>query len=205
MAFYPSNCNIIESHYACGGGGGSLACTAMELARVRSVALIHASFINQLLSDPEDSSIWLAGITAGMIIILPQTQGEYNGGDAILGRGFGYSEETLIAYNFAVNYKDPDYVGNLPHYNSITGSRNFYIAFCSETIMRISQRPGTLVASNPVANSLKDEVNFMLTYKWTYEKMPLEYTIPDGVFVCAPSVVYGASFDNSFDDSFDNP
>jgi hypothetical protein len=71
--------------------------------------------------------------------------------------------------------------------------------------MRISQRPGTLVASNPVANSLKDEVNFMLTYKWTYEKMPLEYTIPDGVFVCAPSVVYGASFDNSFDDSFDNP
>jgi hypothetical protein len=158
-----------------------------------------------LLSDPEDSSIWLAGITAGMIVVLPQTQGEYNGGDAILGRGFGYSEETLIAYNFAVNYKDPDYVGNLPHYNSITGSRNFYIAFCSETIMRISQRPGTLVASNPIANSLKDEVNFMLTYKWTYEKMPLEYTIPDGVFVCAPSVVYGASFDNSFDDSFDNP
>ena len=197
MAFYPSNCNIIESHLACGCG--------IELARVRSVALIHTSFISQLLSDPEDSSIWLAGITAGMIVVLPQTQGEYNGGDAILGRGFGYSEETLIAYNFAVNYKDPDYVGNLPHYNSITGSRNFYIAFCSETIMRISQRPGTLVASNPVANSLKDEVNFMLTYKWTYEKMPLEYTIPDGVFVCAPSVVYGASFDNSFDDSFDNP
>jgi hypothetical protein len=33
--------------------------------------------------------------------------------------------------------------------------------------------------------------------------MPLEFDIPDGVFVCAPSVVYGASFDNSFDDSFD--
>ena len=197
MAFYPSNCNTIESHNACGCG--------IELARVRSVALIHSSFINQILTDPEDSSIWLAGITAGMIVVLPQTQGEYTGGEPILGRGFGYSEETLIAYSFGVNYKDPDYVGNLPHYNSITGSRNFYIAFCSETIMRISQRAGTLVASNPIANSLKDEVNFILTYKWTYDKMPLEYTIPDGVFVCAPSVVYGASFDNSFDDSFDNP
>ena len=197
MAFYPSNCNTIESHNACGCG--------IELARVRSVALIHSSFINQILTDPEDSSIWLAGITAGMIVVLPQTQGEYNGGEPILGRGFGYSEETLIAYSFGVNYKDPDYVGNLPHYNSITGSRNFYIAFCSETIMRISQRAGTLVASNPIANSLKDEVNFILTYKWTNDKMPLEYSIPDGVFVCAPSVVYGASFDNSFDDSFDNP
>jgi hypothetical protein len=203
MGFYPSNCNIIESHYACGGGGGSLACTAMELARVRSVALIHKTFYNQLMSDPEDSSIWLAGITAGLIIVLPQTQGDYNGGDAINGRGFGYSEETLTAYGFVVNYKDPDYVGNLPHYNSITGSRNFYIAFCSETVMRISQRPGNLVATNPIANSLKDEVNYMVTYKWTHNKMPLEYNIPDNVFVCAPGVVYGASFDNSFNYSFD--
>jgi len=197
MSFYPSNCNEIESHLACGCG--------IELARVRSVALIHKTFINQLLTDPEDSSIWLVGITGGFIIVLPQTQGDYNGGDPINGRGFGWSEETLVAYNFAVNYKDPDYVGNLPHYNSITGSRNFYIAFCSETIMRISQRPGTLIASNPVANSLKDEVNFLMSYKWTHDKMPLEYDIPDGVFVCAPAVVYGASFDNSFDDSFDIP
>jgi hypothetical protein len=44
-----------------------------------------------------------------------------------------------------------------------------------------------------------------LNYKWTHDKMPLEFDIPDGVFVCAPSVVYGASFDNSFDDSFDIP
>jgi hypothetical protein len=71
--------------------------------------------------------------------------------------------------------------------------------------MRISQRPGTLIATNPVANSLKDEVNFVLNYKWIHDKMPLEFSIPDGVFVCAPSVVYGASFDNSFDESFDIP
>lgn len=204
MAFYPSNCNIIESHFAC-GASGSGACASIELARVRSVALIHKTFYQQLMTDPESSLIWQTGITAGMIIVLPQTHGEYNGGSPIVGRGFGWSDETLIAYNFEVNYKDPDYVSNLPHYNSITGSRNFYLAFCSETLMRISQRPGTLIATNPIANSLKDEVNFVLNYKWVHDKMPLEYEIPDGVFVCAPSVVYGASFDNSFDESFDIP
>jgi len=197
MGYYPSNCNTIENHIACACG--------VELARVRSVALIHKSFYQQLMSDPESPIIWQAGITAGFIIVLPQTQGEYNGGSPIFGRGFGYSEETLVAYNFIVNYKDPDYVDNLRHYNSITGSRNFYIAFCSESVMRISQRPGTLIATNPVTNSLKDEVNFMLSYKWVHDKMPLEYSVPDGVFVCATNVVYGASFDNSFDDSFDIP
>jgi hypothetical protein len=197
MSFYPSNCNEIESHLACGCG--------IELARVRSVALIHKTFYNQLATDFENPVYWQTGITGGFIIVLPETQGEYNGGSPITTRGFGWSEETLMAYGFEVNYKDPDYVGNLAHYNSITGSRNFHIAFCSETVMRISQRPGTLIASNPIANSLKDEVNFLMNYKWTHDLMPLEYDIPDGVFVCAPGVVYGASFDNSFDDSFDIP
>jgi len=136
MSFYPSNCNTIESHSACGCG--------VELGRVRSVALIHKSFYNQLATDFENPLYWQTGITGGFIIVLPQTQGEYNGGNPIMSRGFGWSEETLMAYGFEVNYKDPDYVANLPHYNSITGSRNFYIAYCSETIMRISQRPGTL-------------------------------------------------------------
>ena len=157
------------------------------------------------MEDPENPLYWQAGITAGLVILLPEVQGDYNGGEPIYSRGFGYSEETLTAYKFEVNYKDPDYAGNLPHYNSVTGSRNFYIAFCSESIMRISQRNGTLVASNPIANSLKEEVNFVLNYKWTNDLLPLEYAIPDGVFVCAPDVVYGASFDNSFDDSFDIP
>ncbi len=197
MAYYPSNCNVVESHSACGCG--------VELARVRYVALIHQSVYADIMSDPENPIIWQAAATSGMVIILPQTQGEYNGGEPIYSRGFGYSEQTLLAYNFSVSYKDPDYIGNLAHYNSIAGSRNFYIAFCSETVMRISQRPGTLVVSNPITNSLKDEVNFLINYKWTHNLMPLEYSIPDGVFVCAPSVVYGASFDNSFDDSFDIP
>ena len=194
MAYYPSNCNTIESHNACGCG--------IELARVRSVALIHKSFYTQLISDPESNVVWEAGITAGLIVILPQTQGEYNGGEPIFSRGFGYSEQTLMAYNFNVSYKDPDYINNISHYNSITGSRNFYIAFCSETIMRISQRPGTLIAKNPITNSLKDEVNYLLTYSWTHNLMPLEYEIPDNILVCNSDVVYGASFDNSFDNSF---
>ena len=196
MGYYPSNCNEIESHIACECG--------IELARVRSVALIHKSVYSQIVIDVEDSSIWQAAIEAGLVIVLPQTQGDYDP-QPINTRGFGYSEETFMAYNHVVNYIDPDYVGNLPHYNSINGSRNFHIAFRSETVLRISQRPCNLSVTNPIKNSLKNEVNYLITAKWTHNLLPLEYNIPGQVFECAPSVVYGASFDNSFDNSFDIP
>lgn len=197
MAYYPSTCSIVEEHIAC-------SCND-ELGRIRSVALIHSSFMQQLLVDPEDPTIWAAAITAGYIRVLPFTQGSYNGGEPIFSRGFGYTEETLTAMKFEVIFVDPDYIDNLPFYNSINGSRNWHIAFNSETIMRISDRPCSLFVNDKIENDLSKEVVYTSSAKWTYNKMPLQYSIPDNIFVCAPGVVYGASFDNSFNDSFDIP
>lgn len=195
MAYYPSTCTEIEAHYSC-------SCET-ELARVRGVALVHKSFYSQLIYDPEDATIWYAGITAGKIILLPETNGEYLQ-DEINVRGFGYSEETFMAFNHIVNYTDPDYIGNLSHYNSINGSRNYHIAFITETLVHISQRPCNIVAKMPVKNSVKEDLLFTVTVKWTHDKLPQSYLKPDGVFICATTQnVYGHSFDNSFNNSFD--
>lgn len=197
MAYYPSNCNDIEPHFAC-------SCET-ELGRVRGVALIHKSFYSQIAYDPEDVTTWDSGINSGLIILLPETNGEYNQ-DPINVRGFGYSEETLLAFAHTVSYTDPDYVGNLNHYNSINGSRNYHIAFVTETMLHLSQRPCTIVATMPVKNSVKEDVLFTVTAKWTHDKLPQTYLKPDGVFICATTPnIYGHSFDNSFDNSFDIP
>lgn len=196
-AFYPSTCDIVESHIACSCDN--------ELGRVSSAALIHKSFMQQLLNDPESETIWAAGITAGFIIVFPYTQGSFNGGEPIFGRGFATTEETLMAMKFQVDIVDPDYIGNDEFYNSVNGSRNFHIAFCTETIMMISDKACSIFAAAPIENDLKKEITFKLSAKWTFNKSPKQYSIPDNIFVCAPGVVYGASFDNSFDDSFDIP
>ena len=197
MAYYPSNCNPIPTHQSC-------TCDT-EMARVRGVALIHKSFYNQVAIDPENPIVWQAGVNLGMIVLLPETNGEYLQ-EIINGRGFGYSEETFVSYTHTVNYTDPDFYGNVDHYNAVNGSRNYFIAFVTETMLYLSQRPCNLAVTMPIKNTIKDEVLYLISAKWSHDLLPLQYVKPDGVFVCAVSTnVYGASFDNSFDDSFDNP
>lgn len=197
MAYYPSNCNPIPTHQSC-------TCDA-EMARVRGVALIHKSFYNQVAIDPENPIVWEAGVNLGMIILLPETNGEYTN-DAINGRGYGYSEETFVAYAHTVVYQDPDFYGNVGHYNAINGSRNYYLAFVSETVLYLAQRPCNLLVQMPIKNAIKEDILYTVTAKWTHDLLPLQYLKPDNIFVCNVSTnVYGASFDNSFDDSFDIP
>ncbi len=68
-------------------------------------------------------------------------------------------------------------------YNSIKGSRNFHFAFASETILRISDEPVTIIPTNPIANDLKQEVVWDVQVKWTSDNFADEYDTPD-VFTC---------------------
>ena len=197
MAYYPYTCDTVPAHIACS--------CEVELGRVRSAALIHTSFYSQFMTAPEDEATWAAGIEAGFIVVVPESIGTFNGGEPIYGRGFGFTEETLTAQKFEVAYVDPDYLGNLDFYNSINGSRNWHIAFCSETILRISDKTCSIFASDKIENDLKKEVVWNVTAKWTWNKTPQHYTIPDNIFTCSPAVSVGASFDNSSDNSFDIP
>lgn len=176
MAYYPSGCDANIPDHSCGSCG-------VELARVRRAAFIHKNYYPTLAADPEDVTLWNTGIAAGSIIILPETQGEYDGGAPQMGQGYGDSEETLNAYLFTAMVKDPSYVGNRDFWNSIKGSRNFHFAFASETIIRLTDVPVTIVPTNPIANDLKAEVVWDCQVKWTSDNFPDEYSTPD-VFTC---------------------
>jgi hypothetical protein len=194
--YYPAQCNTNIKHNTC-------QCNE-ELARVRGFAMIHKSFYSQLMADPEDSSLWLAGMAANLIIVLPKTAGEAQL-TPITNRGFGYSEEMLVAYKFDINVISPDYIGNVSPWNMVSGSRNYYIAWRSETLLRISDRPAMIMAINPIINDNKKAVNYLITAQYTHKLLPTEYTIPDGIFQCEYPSVQLHSFDESWDNSFDSP
>jgi hypothetical protein len=175
--YYPSGCDADIAAHNCGS-------CSVELARVRSVAFINKSYYATLIVDPENAALWAAGFAAGDIFIYPETQGEFDGGAPNIGQGYGDTEETLNSYTFNLKAKDPNYVGNRNHWNSIKGSRNFHVAFRSETVLRISDVPVTVVPTNPIANDLKAEVVWDFSAKWTSGDFPTEYTTPEGVFEC---------------------
>ena len=175
--YYPSGCDEDIPQHDCN------VCT-IELARVRSAAFINKQYYATLMTDPESAAIWNAGIASGDIFVYPQTQGEFDGGTPNMGQGYGDTEENLNSYTFNLMFKDPNYVGNRNHWNGIKGSRNFHVAFRSETVLRISDVPCTIVPTNPIANDLKAEVVWDAAAKWTSGNFPTEYTTPDGVFEC---------------------
>jgi hypothetical protein len=175
--YYPSGCDTNIADHLC-------SVCDVELGRVRSVAFINKSYYPTLSVDPENASLWAAGIAAGDIFVYPETQGEYDGGAPNMGQGYGDTEETLNSYTFTLQAKDPNYIGNRNHWNSIKGSRNFHVAYRSETVLRISDEPTTIVPTNPIANDLKAEVVWDFSCKWTSGNFPDEYTTPDGIFDC---------------------
>ncbi len=185
MIYYPS-CESIETNL-CG------VCET-ENARVRRFALIHKIYYQTLMADPENANLWFSGIDAGYIFIYPEVQGEYDGGVGKFGRGYATVPEQLLAYNYSINVKDPNYLGNNPHWNKLAGNKNYYLAFCSSSIMNISTRPCNIIPTNGVANDLKNEITWNVQMKWTDFELPLQYIIPDGVFQCGgwePPVLSG--------------
>ena len=194
MNYYPSGCDEIPIN--------DCNVCVTENGRVRRVALIHKNYYQTILADPENSISWINGINADKIIVYPETNGEYDGGKAKMGQGFATASETLLAYFFGVNIVDPNYKTNINHWNKLAGLRNYYLAFCSETIMNITTKPCNIFPTNKVANDLKSEVTWAVNFKWTDFDLPLQYGIPDGIFQCIDFPNTNRIFDFTFDNTF---
>ena len=178
--FYPSNCNEIAQH-DCGS-------YSTELGRIRAVAFVHKSYFSTLIADIENVNLWLIGRNNNKIFVYPEVNGEMDV-SPIYSNGFAKAEETLIAYNFGIEFNIPEYVGNITHWNALRGSRNYYILFCTETQMHVTERLCSIVPRNEVKNDLKQEVIWSCSSKWTSDNFPLIYDKVEGAMDCNISVL----------------
>jgi hypothetical protein len=194
MNYYPSGCDTIEQN--------DCNVCVTETARVRKAALIHKDYYQTIIADPENANNWISGINENKIIVYPETNGEYDGGIPKMGRGFATSPETLLAYNFKININEPNYQGNRNHWNKLAGSRNYFVAYCSENIMNITTKVCNITPTNKIDNDLKSEVIWNVDLKWTDFQLPLQYNIPDGVFQCGNYPSTNRIFDFTFDNTF---
>jgi hypothetical protein len=156
----------------------------IEHGRVRGVAFINKNYYATVKGDPENAAVWNAGIANKGIYIIPETQGNFDGGQPVEVPGYGDSETKLIGYKFALGFKDPNYKGNEPFYNSIKGSSNWHIAFRTETQTRISGNPATIIPKSPVADDLNSEVVWDVEVKWSHKDQPTPFDTPADIFKC---------------------
>lgn len=173
--YYPTNCDEEIPQHICDP------CETQEHGRIRGVAYIHKSYA---FADPTDPSEWQSAIAAGHVIVIPKTNGSYDGGTPIEGPGYGDSPTTYIGSNFSATYKDPNYQNNCGFYNGLKRSRNFKFAYLTETKVHITNKTVTVLPKNPVADDITSLVEWEVNVKWVDKDFACSYDIPEGIFEC---------------------
>lgn len=156
---------------------------SMEHGRVRSVAFVHISYLDDLIVDPEDEALWVAGITEKMIIIIPETTGTYDGGTPVDGPGYGDLETSLAGYRHVVTYKDPNFKANCEFYNVIKHSRSWVPAIRLETQTLLFDKPAVIIPKAPVTEDLNADVVFDVELRISQPDLPCPFNTPPDVFI----------------------
>lgn len=161
--------------------------TDREFARVRSVAIIAKDALAALLVDPTDEAKWQAGIDAGSIIIIPDTAGSFEPADPKELKGYGDTKFSNGPREQVLNYFDPNYRSNYAFYNGITNITSKVIAFRTSSLIHIADVTASIVAKDPVADDLEEEVTWNVTAKWTSINLPTIHSAANltGIFRCA--------------------
>lgn len=171
--YYPAGCDAAIPAHHCDP------CAEIEHARVRSVAYIKTSFE---FTDPTNPVEWTNGINNGDIIVIPEVLGSFDGGAPVEGAGYGDQQSKLTGYNFSLVYKDPNYLENDDFYNNIKRSRNYKIAYRTETQTHISTNAVSVIPKNPVAEDLTSEVVWDVEVKFSQGDLPAPFNTPAGTF-----------------------
>lgn len=173
--YYPLGCDSEIPDHLCSN------CDDIEHGRVRSVAFIKSNFH---FNDPTSPAEWSAGITSKNIIIIPQVNGTFDGGAEQEGDGYGDQQTKLNGFIYTLNFKDPNYKENGDFYDAIKNSRNYTIAWRSETQVHFSGTTVSLIPKNPITAGTTDEVTWDVTAKWSSGNIPKPYDAPLGTFQC---------------------
>lgn len=175
--YYPGdNCQTQVPEHLCDP------CKAIELGGVRSVAFIADDFT---FTNPSSTSEWANGVAAGQIILIPETNGTFDGGTPQEGAGFGDNPTSLDGYEFILTYSDPNYIGNVDHYDTLKNVRNGYkVAFRTGSRTIISDKTVVILPKAPVDSDVKSKVLWQVTVKWTSQNLPVDYSTPANVFRC---------------------
>ncbi len=172
LIYYPAGCSDSLAH-------NCDPCELDEHGRVRGVAYIKKGYV---FADPTDPTEWTSAITAGIVIIIPKTNGSYDGGTPKEGPGYGDSPSTYLGSTFVLKYKDPNYKSNCAFYNGLKRSRNYKVAYLTETQIHITNKACVVLPKNPVVDDLTAKVEWDVEVKWDDNTFACPYNIPVGIF-----------------------
>ncbi len=175
MSYYPSSCVTLVAH-------DPNPCEEREFGRIRSAGFIQVDYN----FDATDASAWLAGLSGGQIIIIPETNGEAPKGSPIIGPRYGLHVGAVLGYDFEATYEDPNYNSNCIFYNQLIGNLNYSFFYRTSSSVYFSNVPVTIIPNRTVKNDLSDDVVWEVQVRWIANQFPCGVPTPDSVFNLPP-------------------
>lgn len=171
--YYPTGCDSVTTDHYCNP------CDPQEGARVRSAFFVKISYE---FTDPTDPAEWDAAIENGDVIVIPETNGTFDGGTAKYGTGYGNAVSVYINSEFKSTYTDPNYKQNCSFYEGLKTSRSWKFGYRTETLIHIGDTAAIVVAKAPVADDLQGQVNWSVDVSWISRNYPCPHDVPAGIF-----------------------
>lgn len=159
----------------------------VEYARVRSAGFIKKTYLDELIAAPITLATWTDGITAGDIIMMPETSGSFDPGTAKENKGYGNRKVTYGARTMKLVFNDPDYYENYEFYNELSGRVDLVPFYRTSSLVHIFDTECSVTANDPVADDIEEVVVWNVTCDVVSKNLPTKYPIADieEAFTCA--------------------
>ncbi|MDB5199147.1 MAG: hypothetical protein JWO92_1110 [Chitinophagaceae bacterium] len=190
--FLPRLFMSYASSYGCGDTDAVHVChdcpdgRVREFARTRSAGFIKKAALATVLAAPTTEATWTDGITAGDVIMCPETSGSFDPGTPKELKGFGNRKVSYGPRTMKLSFNDPDYAGNYAFYNEISGRTDLVPFYRTSSLVHIFDTEATVIASDPVADDLEEEIIWNVVCEVISQNLPTKHEIADieAVFGC---------------------
>lgn len=173
--YYPNGCGVTVGDHYCND------CEAAEKGRVRSAGFIRSDFA---FTDPTNPTEWVNGIRNKQIIVIPKTNGTFDGGSEVTSPGYGDQATKVTGYNFTSVFNDPNYALNADFYNALKRSSNWKYFYRTSSKVHITEVNVNVIPKNPVTDDVNSDVVWQVNVTWSDEDLPVPYTAPAVISTC---------------------
>ncbi len=170
-------------------------CVSAEFGRVRSVAFIRKRYLQQILADPTNLTVWTTGLASGDIVILPLTSGKFDSGFPVKLKGFGRRLSTHGYRDMLLSFTIPAAKGNYEFFDDLDRRRDYVPAYRTGTLLHICDAAGDILTKENVEDDIESEITWGVDCTVRSKRIPIKIEASTllSLFACDGITVPGGS------------
>jgi len=144
------------------------------------IVMIALVLPDATITDYSNNTQWTADIASGAVRLIKETQGNYDGGVAVLAPGFGNQLERVVGQKHTLNFMTKYRIANHDFFNKLRGLNVKAIAIVSgdNDALQVVEKNAMLYAKAPITDDLTAERKFEVQTTWSDIDMPVPYDVP---------------------------